>query len=102
MAHQLETWNDGSASFASAREHAWHRLGTVLPAEFDAAQAMKHAKLGGWNVRMVGVQTAPVLNENGVTPALEIPERYATVRTNPVTGATDVLGVVDVHYFHAL
>ena len=98
MAHQLETWDDDSASFVSAREHAWHRLGTVLPAGFDAAQAMQHAKLGGWNVRMVGVQTTPVLDENGVTPALEIPERYATVRTNPVTRGTDVLGVVGPAY----
>ncbi len=98
MAHQLETWNDGSASFVSAREHAWHRLGTVLPAGFDAAQAMQCAKLGGWNVRTVELQTTPVLDENGVTPALSVPDRYATVRTNPVTGGTDVLGVVGPAY----
>ena len=50
-AHELETWSDGSASFVSARSHAWHRLGVVLPAGFDAAQAMRHARLGGWHVR---------------------------------------------------
>ena len=79
MAHQLETWRDGSASFVSAREHAWHRLGTVLPSGFDASQAMQHAKLGGWSVRMVGIQTAPVIDESGVTPALEVLDRFATV-----------------------
>ena len=98
MSHELEVWEDGSASFVSAREHAWHRLGTVLPEQFDAAQAMQFAKLGGWNVRTVELQTAPVLDENGVTPALSVPDRYATVRTNPVTGGTDVLGVVGPAY----
>src|SRR6195952_357331 len=98
MAHELEVWADGSASFVSAREHAWHRLGTVVPQQFDAAQAMSYAKLGGWNVRLVELQTAPVLDENGVTPALAVPDRYATVRTNPVNGGTDVLGVVGPAY----
>ncbi len=98
MSHELEVWEDGSASFVSAREHAWHRLGTVLPEKFDAAQAMSYARLGGWDVRTVELQTAPVLDENGVTPALCVPDRYATVRTNPVTGGTDVLGVVGPAY----
>lgn len=96
MAHQLETWSDGSASFASARRHAWHRLGTVLPAEFDAAQAMEHAKLGGWNVRKEALQTT-VLTADGVS-TLDVPEQFASVRTNPVTGRPDVLGVVGRGY----
>ena len=78
----------------SAREHAWHRLGVVLPETFDAAQAMEHAKLGGWNVRKEALQTVPVIDEHGVTPSLPVPDQFATVRTNPVTGGTDVLGVV--------
>ena len=98
MSHDLEVWEDGSASFVSAREHAWHRLGTVVPQQFDAAQAMTCAKLGGWNVRLVELQTTPVLDANGVTPSLAVPDRYATVRTNPVNGGTDVLGVVGPAY----
>ena len=48
MAHDLETWGGGrSASFVSARQHAWHRLGTVLPAEFDAAEAERLAAMVG-------------------------------------------------------
>jgi len=89
MAHELETWSDGTASFVSAREHAWHRLGTVLPAEFDAAQAMQYAKLGGWNVRTMALQTAPVLSDDGVFGALPVPDQFATVRTNPVSGGVD-------------
>jgi len=98
MAHELETWSDGTASFVSAREHAWHRLGTVLPAEFDAAQAMQYAKLGGWNVRTMALQTAPVLSDDGVFGALPVPDQFATVRTNPVSGGVDVLGVVGRGY----
>jgi len=98
MAHELETWSDGTASFVSAREHAWHRLGTVLPAEFDAAQAMSYARLGGWNVRTMALQTAPVLSADGVFGALPVPDQFATVRTNPVSGSVDVLGVVGRGY----
>ena len=92
MAHDLETWGGRSASFVSARQHAWHRLGTVLPAEFDAAEAMRHAKLGGWNVRKEPLTTT-VLSADGVA-SLDVPDHFATVRTNPVTGRPDVLGVV--------
>jgi len=98
MAHDLETWSEGqSASFVSARKHAWHRLGTVLPAEFTAAEAMQLAKLGGWNVRTQPLQTTPMLSAEGVD-TLDVPEHFATVRTNPVTGRPDVLGVVGRGY----
>ena len=98
MAHDLETWSGGrSASFVSARQHAWHRLGTVLPAEFNAAEAMRHAKLGGWNVRTQALQTTPMLSADGVD-VLPVADHFATVRTNPVTGRPDVLGVVGRGY----
>jgi phage/plasmid-like protein (TIGR03299 family) len=97
MAHELETWSDGSASFVSARRHGWHLLGTVLPAGFDAAAAMSHAKLGGWHVRKEPLQTVPIISADGVT-TLDVPGQFATVRTNPVTGRPDVLGVVGRGY----
>lgn len=96
MAHDLETWTDGSASFVSARQHAWHRLGVVLPESFTAGQAMEHAKLGGWNVRKEQLQTV-VPTADGVT-TLAVPDQFASVRTNPVTGLPDVLGVVGRGY----
>ena len=98
MAHQIEEFTNGTAGFVSARQHAWHQLGTVLPAEFDAAQAMQHAQLGGWNVRTRALRTIEVLDADGVTGPLEVPGQFATVRTNPVTGGTDVLGVVGSGY----
>ena len=73
MAHQLETWADGSASFALARLHAWHRLGTVLPDRFDAAQAMNHAKLGGWRVRKEALQTTVLTADPGVAGRTDRP-----------------------------
>lgn len=100
MAHELEVLGSTkqSASFVSARTHAWHTLGTVLPQEFDAADAMKYAKLGGWNVRTVPLQTAPQIDADGVTPGIEVPDAFATVRTNPVTGKAEPLGVVGSGY----
>ena len=100
MAHELENLGTTreSASFVSARQHAWHQLGTVLPERFDAADAMRYANLGGWNVRTVPVQTVPVIDADGVTPGVEIADAFATVRTNPVTGAVEPLGVVGGNY----
>jgi phage/plasmid-like protein (TIGR03299 family) len=57
---------------------------------------MNHAKLGGWRVRKEALQTT-VLTADGVS-TLDVPEQFATVRTNPVTGRPDVLGVVGRGY----
>jgi phage/plasmid-like protein (TIGR03299 family) len=96
MSHELERLADGSTAFASARQHAWHRLGTVLPDSFTASQAMEYARLGWWNVRKEHLQ-AVVVTGDGVS-TIDVPERYATVRTNPVTGAPEALGVVGASY----
>ncbi len=96
MSHELERLADGSTAFVSARQHAWHRLGTVLPSEFTAAQAMEHARLGWWNVRKEHLQ-AVVVTDSGVS-TIDVPDRFATVRTNPVTGAPEALGVVGPSY----
>src|SRR2546430_17112607 len=91
MSHELERHVDGTTGFVSARQHAWHRLGTVLPAAFTAAQAMEHARLGWWNVRKEHLQ-AVVVTEDGVS-TINVSDRYATVRTNPITGQPEALGV---------
>ncbi len=96
MAHEIEQFTDGSAAFVGAREHAWHRLGTVLPQQFTAAECMDHAFLGGWDVRKEPLTTTVVTAE-GVA-LLDVPDAYATVRTHPKTGLPDVLGVVGNGY----
>jgi phage/plasmid-like protein (TIGR03299 family) len=96
MSHELERFTDGSAAFVSARQHAWHRLGTVLPDAFTASQAMEYARLGWWNVRKEHLQ-AVVVTDEGVSK-IDVADHYASVRTNPVTGQPEVLGVVGEQY----
>jgi hypothetical protein len=56
--------------------------------------------LAGWSFRKMPLQVPqePIITENGggvTTPApLAVPDQYATVRTNPITGELNVLGVV--------
>jgi phage/plasmid-like protein (TIGR03299 family) len=91
MAHEIDTTN-GVSSFVSAREPAWHRLGTVLDHRFTAEEAMAAAHLGGWNVRKAPLTA---LTDDGI---MEVPREYASIRTNPVTGRVDILGVVGESY----
>jgi phage/plasmid-like protein (TIGR03299 family) len=95
MAHEIEIHGTEAAA-VFARKDAWHKLGTTLPDVFTAEEAMRVGHLGGWNVRKTPVYTADI-NPDGVT-ALEVPGHFATVRTNPFTGATEPLGVVGETY----
>ena len=67
-----------------------------------AREALEAAHLAGWNVRKMALQVPqePVIDDAGVTtPApLPVPDFYATVRTNPINGRLDVLGVVGSKY----
>lgn len=93
MSHNLDT-TAGKTSFVSAREDAWHRLGTVLPDTFTANDAMEHGLLGGWNVRKT-----PLMAEIAEGLTIPVPEKFAVVRNNPVIkGQVDPLGVVGPAY----
>lgn len=96
MAHALDEVAPGEFAFVSAREDAWHRLGTVLDHTFTAEEAMTAAHLGGWNVRKVPL-TLTEVTENGVT-SMDVPDRWATVRTNPISGDTEYMGTVGSFY----
>ena len=96
MAHQIETHGTRAAALF-ARTDPWHRLGTtVAGAAFTAEDAMTLGHLGGWNVRKAPV-TATEIRDDGVT-SMEVPGAFATVRTNPFTGATEPLGIVGGGY----
>ena len=99
MAHELDI-TDGVASFASARQDAWHRLGTVLPDTMTAEEALTAAHLTDWNVRKLPIVTREtMIDATGVaTVEVEIPDQYATVRTNPINGQVDPLGIVGAQY----
>lgn len=89
MAHQIETFGD-KAAFVSVRENAWHQLGTVVPNELTAEEALRFAHLSSWNVRKV-----PLFISGGQ----EVADKFATVRDNPFEdGKVDVLGVVGKKY----
>ena len=98
MAHQIETFKDGTAAFAEApsRKQAWHRLGTVTEGAMTAEEALSLASLSGWNVRKISL-TGTEITDSGAS-ILEIPGHYATVRSNPKTGETEPLGVVGSKY----
>src|SRR5436309_430074 len=55
MAHNIEKRN-GKDSIVYAGETPWHRLGTKMPAAFDAKTALKHGGLD-FTVEKVGIQT---------------------------------------------
>ena len=96
MAHQIETHGTRAAALF-ARTDPWHRLGTTVAGEaFTAEDAMTLGHLGGWDVRKVPV-TATEIREDSVT-SMEVPHAFATVRTNPFTGATEPLGIVGGGY----
>jgi len=89
MAHEIETYED-QAAFVSVRQDAWHQLGTVVPEELTAEEALRYAHLANWDVRK-----APLFLENGQ----EVEDRFATIRNNPfVDGQVDILGVVGKKY----
>jgi phage/plasmid-like protein (TIGR03299 family) len=96
MPHHIEIHGDGTASFASARIDAWHRLGTIARDAMTAEEAMNLAYLSGWDVRKLPLTTTEV-TERGVT-SIELPDQFATVRTNPKTSGTEYLGVVGANY----
>jgi phage/plasmid-like protein (TIGR03299 family) len=93
MSHEINELAPGVHSFVSAREDAWHRLGVTLEDTFDAETALQKAHLAGWNVRKLALT---MTDENGVQ--IELPNRWATAYTNPVTEATEYLGVVGSNY----
>ncbi len=91
MGHNLDITND-VASFVTARQDAWHALGTTLPDAFTAEQAMEHGHLGGWNVRK-----APTFAMDEGGALLPVPGCNMIVRDNPIEkGQVDVLSRIGV------
>lgn len=88
--HNIEQHED-QAAFVTRGEPAWHRLGTVMPADEDltTADALRIAHLANWNVRVVEFDALV----DGMR--LDVPNKRLSIRDNPFTpGQVDVLGVV--------
>lgn len=90
MPADIEQFEDGSAAFASARVDAWHQLGSVLPENLTAEDVMIYARLGGWDVRKTPITTV----DPETNAVLDVPGKWATVRTNPVSRKAEALGGV--------
>ena len=90
MAHEIETFTDGTAALFTARQDAWHRLGTVTTDCLTAQQVMDVAYLGDWDVRKEQIQAV----ESGAV----VPNKWATTRRHPKTGRREVLGMVGSSY----
>jgi phage/plasmid-like protein (TIGR03299 family) len=75
----------------ATRNPAWYKLGQTVDGDggMTASDAMKAGRLGGWNVRKEAMTTA-----SGIV----VPNRVATVRTDPDTGETKYLGYVGHSY----
>ena len=104
MGHEIDTTN-GVSSYADSRVDsqgrvdAWHKLGTPVGHAMTPDEALDAANMRGWDVRKVPLRvdiTEYTDSENRTTPAqmVDVPGKFLTVRTNPVTGATEPLGVV--------
>lgn len=96
MAHELETFANGASAFVSARQSAWHQLGTVTTNTLSADEIMTLAFLGGWKVRKVPVYGIETIDGNETR--IPADDKAMTVRTNIVTGETEYLGVVGDDY----
>lgn len=89
MAHEIEQFTDGTAAFFTARQDAWHRLGTVTTDCLSADSVMNVAYLGGWDIRKETLHTG-----SGAV----VPNRWATTRAHPKSGVREVLGLVGDKY----
>lgn len=89
--HRIETSGD-MAAFASAREVAWHGLGTVTPTAMTAEDALSLAHLADWNMRhepFVGCVGGEFIADTG---------RSFIVRDNPFDKSPNILGVTSPAY----
>lgn len=97
MAHELDTRDNGQASFVSLRQTAWHQLGTIAQDEMTFAEAMH---LGGLDYPlslMPITVNAPIFDANGEemdTVAVDVPNSRAVLRGD----TRKVLGVVSDRY----
>lgn len=92
MSHEIDELAPGIHAAAFANTDAWHKLGQTVDHNMTALEVMTEAHLAGWNVRKRPLFTS----SNG--EMIELDDKYATVRTNPVTDVVEPLGVVGSQY----
>lgn len=100
MAHNINyNQQTGKHSFFSVKEKAWHNLGQIMEDYPTSAEAIKHAGLD-YHVEKRPLFTYDSENYKGETktdiviPEIEVPDFFATVRTD----TEQVFGVVGNDY----
>lgn len=91
MVAAVEQYKD-MAAFASLREPAWHRLGTVFDKPVSTAEMLQLAHMNGWNIRFE--------NASDWMPGFNfVNDTMHVVRDNPfIPNQKDVLGTVGSRY----
>lgn len=104
MAHRLEEFEDGTSAFFSAREVAWHKLGTVTEGALTAEDALKTAQLD-WEVIKADDPVSTMVPmfgnsamEQGSLEEITYPDKFMTYRYHPKTKKAQALGVVGNRY----
>ncbi|UGL61965.1 hypothetical protein SEA_EASTWEST_82 [Arthrobacter phage EastWest] len=90
MSNELFTTN--------TRRDAFAQLGTDVSKATNAQQAMDFANLAGWDVRKHPLATTQIMGADGEMLTLDVPDKFASIRTNPETLQPEVLGVVGNTY----
>ena len=88
-----------STLITTGRNTAWGTIGTHVADAMTVADALTAGNMADWQVSKTPLTTT-VLTENGVS-TLEVPGKYATVRTNTpaaLGGEPRILGVVGEAY----
>lgn len=99
MSHDIENV-DGISFYAdnsvgkNGRTDTWHTLGQPVGHDMTVEEAMEHAHLGGWDVRKVPLMIPAEVTDAGVFGDIAVPDQFGVVRTNPINGERDYLGVV--------
>lgn len=96
MAHELEVFADGSASFFSNRQIPWHNLGTITDGALTADEALKVAQLDWTVTKSDDPVQVPVVTADGVT-MVSVADKFMTYRDHPKLGLQG-LGVVGSQY----
>lgn len=97
MAHEIEQFEDGTSAFFSARQPAWHTLGSVTPTALTAQEAIKVAQLDWQVFKSANPIQVPVMDENWITDVV-LEDKFITYRDHPKTRQPHALGVVGTSY----
>ena len=103
MAANIEQFSDGSAAFFSARETAWHKLGTVTDTAKTAEEALQIAQLD-WLVKKSKKPIGTIVPDykdpdaDNNVHGIQLADKFLTYRYHPKTRKPEALGVVGNRY----